>query len=60
MNLEEAKQLAQQEANESGEIQAVVLLTARSYNMPIYIPIELRWANGLHGSVVREIKPEEK
>lgn len=59
MNLKEATQLAQQEANESGETQAVVQLEDWR-DAPNYTPIELRWASGLNGTVVSEIKPKEE
>ena len=60
MNLKEATQLAQQEANETGEMQAVVRLREDWEGGAVYTAIESRWANGLRGIVVSEIEPEEK
>ena len=59
MSLKEATQLAQQEANESGETQAVVHSREFWASDSSYIPIALRWASGLRGTVVSEIEPEE-
>ena len=59
MTFEEAVQIAQQEAAETGEAQAVVRVDDWQGGA-VYIPIEARYASGLRGTVVKTIDPKEE
>jgi len=56
MILKQATELARQEAKAQGIPQAIVRLRRRFNGRRAYIPIESRWASGLDGVVVGEIR----
>jgi len=60
MTFEEAVQIAQQEAAETGKAQAVVRLRQDWQGGAVYIPIEARYASGLRGKAVKTIDPKEE